>query len=170
MAACGTIAVAQGQVPAQPSPRMTQVERQVTITGCLTRWDSFTMGPAPSASATGPKDQVFILSDAETSTAPVPPAAASGAQAPAAASDDPPPGTAHASYFVKVGDSSITLSQHLDHQVAITGTLEEMRAVRGPQPAPGAGSAPAGATEGGEMPPPPTITAASIKVIADRCR
>ncbi|MCC7124846.1 MAG: hypothetical protein IT178_08350 [Acidobacteria bacterium] len=173
---CGVIVVGSAIMAAQapPSPagqsqRMAPVSEVATLTGCLARWDTHSMGPVPHTSGADPQN-VFILTNVEPATRPEPPPA-SGTPEPPSPGEKPPAGMAHNSYMVKAEGAAVNLAQHVEHKVEIAGTLQVMKPQPGPALPQGAAPPPKVMPGGDAKPalPPPTIIAATVKTVAEKC-
>ncbi len=130
---CGAIAIAgmtamaqtpQPSTPSQPStqpsssqPAAQSDTRTVTFTGCLAR------GSAGSTTAASGSSSQFVLNNAQAvskaSTPSSAPAASSAASSAAASS-----------YILKAQGAGVDLSQHVNHKIQVTGTLDSMSTPR----------------------------------------
>ncbi len=166
-------AIMTAQAPPSPAAgqpqRMAQVREVATLTGCLARWDTHSMGPVPHASGADPEN-VFILTNVEPAARPEPPPAA-GTPAPPVPGQKPPAGMAHNSYMVTAEGTAVDLAPHVEHKVEIAGMLEVMKPPPAPALPPGAAPPPPVTPGGDARPalPPPTIIAATVKTVAEKC-
>ena len=174
LAACGAIAIASATVTAQsPQPstaqppatqpaaaaRASDAEKMVTVTGCLAKAGSSASAPS-SASAAGSSGG-FVLTNAQygsktmsspSSAAPAnPPAASSGAGRAAASS-----------YALKTQGATVDLSQHLNHTVTVTGTID--------MAGPSAGTSPPSATDSTRPAATmPTLNVTTVTMVSSSC-
>lgn len=127
---------AQNQTPTPTAPNNASSQARgthVTLTGCVKPWDaSMAMpgsGTASNAPGRTPADAMYALTDVERSSSPTgasPNATMPGATSPGSAS----PGSMgdammRSTYLLKSTDASTNLSQHVNHKVAVTGTVTD---------------------------------------------
>ena len=170
-AACGAFAIAgmtvmaQTPQPSSPQPASSQPAAQsevrtMTLTGCLAR------GPGSATAASGSSNQ-FVLNNAQA----VPRASTNPSSAPAASSTA---SSATAStYNLKAPGADVDLSQHVNHKVQVTGTLDSMSTPRA-----GASTSPPSSTDpscpsdqrstAGQM-ATPTLNVTAVTMVSSSC-
>jgi hypothetical protein len=175
LATCGAIAIAGLTVTAQsPQPstaqppatqpatsqsaRASDSDKMLTVTGCVARAGSSasaTSSPSAAGSSGG-----FILTNAQSGSkamsspdnpATTPPAASSGPRATAS------------SYALKAQGAGVDLSQHLNHKVTVTGTIDTMA---GSSAATSPPSATDSARPAATM---PTLNVTSVTMVSSSC-
>ena len=164
--------------PAKPGP---DVGRTVTLRGCLKSWDGTTTGVGRDEPGS---TQRYVLTDVEPGAGAVPPTATgtSGAGVPSS----PAPRVAHDTYVVQA-EKNTRLSQYMNRQVEVTGTLEIVpphnagsRDPKSPDKPREPGQPLSTAPPPPGVPPPPEQTAAapvqvqrvlvtSVTTISERC-
>jgi hypothetical protein len=172
-AACGALAIAgvalsaQSTTPAPSSPpsQPSAAAGTVTVQGCL-KPASGAMGGATTTGTPG--------TTGTTGTAGATGAGAAGAQfiltdaKPAAGSGSPTAGTSGSSataneYQLRAEGTSVNLSQHVNHQVELTGRVASASSSSAPSAATPPSATAAGASK-------PTLTVTSLKMIAAECK
>ncbi len=165
LAATATIVAAQTPPPAQPGteqPTTTSGSTQaladrsaptVTLNGCVARWQGNSAGATASDTTTPSSTgmQQFILSNLEpTSTTSATSSTTSSL-----------PSSVATGYLLKPGPS-VDLSQHVNHRVQVTGTLD----------AAGKATSTYGATQSGQTPGSMTMQTfhvTSVKMLSSSC-
>jgi hypothetical protein len=145
LAACAGLALASLTAAAQTPPTSSQPQisapmpapsdlTTMTVTGCLKPWnaamtDAGTTTPEAGAPSVGSRDPQYVLTDVDDSSR----KPASSATTP---SNTQPRSTAssmsHAMYLLKAKDSSVNLSQHVNHKVQVTGSVLSDSSLRMP--------------------------------------
>jgi hypothetical protein len=156
--------------PSTPSMRTPTADLSgaVTLTGCLKTWDGRTAAPATgagsgagSAASSPAGSSQFVLTNIERSEA----SRAAGVQG--------------STFLVKALDPSVAFSQHLNHRVALTGTVSDAAKDMGratdhnadqptaDKPSPSASESSTG--RGPDDMKMPTLNVTSLKMVSPTC-
>jgi hypothetical protein len=104
--------------PEQPARHGSDIGRTVTLRGCLKSWDGTTTGVGRDEAGTALR---YVLTGVEHGAGVVPPAATGTSRAGVPSS--PAPRVAHDTYVVQA-EKNTRLSQYVNRQVEVIGTLE----------------------------------------------
>jgi hypothetical protein len=176
-ATCGAIAIAGLTVTAQsPQPstaqppatqpatsqsaRASDSDKMLTVTGCLARAGSSasaTSSPSAAGSSGG-----FILTNAQSKAMSTPDNPAS--TAPPGASSGPR--ATASSYALKAQGAGVDLSQHLNHKVTVTGTIDSMA---GSSAAASPSSPPSATDSARPAATMPTLNVTSVTMVSSSC-
>ncbi len=174
------------QTPSPNQPAMNSGKTTITVTGCLKPWDN-TMGMAPAdpmAKPATPSDPMakpgttpmpgtrYVLMNAET-------AKPGETTKPTASPSTPMPSTApaasahpQASQFVVTAGTGVNLAAHVNHQVTVTGTVDNHMATADAAMAPESGaegSKPMTAGQKATAKDWATLTATSVTMVSATC-
>ena len=191
IATCGAIAIvgltASAQTPrpstdpSRPEQRAGDAGRPVTVTGCLKAWEGSGDAASPSSSASTPSTAAssatkrYVLTNIEErsgasgTSSTTPPSSASPSASSSSADASPA-----AKRFILNAGSSVNLSQHVNHKVQVTGTIDTM-AHSGATDTPRTGSTPSTpsasdtARHTGEAMKMHSLTVSSLTMIATTC-
>jgi hypothetical protein len=177
-ATCGAIAIAGLTVTAQsPQPstaqppatqpatsqsaRASDSDKTLTVTGCVARAGSSasaTSSPSAAGSSGG-----FILTNAQSGKAMSSPDNPASTTPPAASSG---PRATASSYALKAQGAGVDLSQHLNHKVTVTGTIDSMAGSSAAASPSGPPSATDAARPAAAM---PTLNVTSVTMVSSSC-
>ena len=122
------LSMAAAQNPATQSGSSQARGSSVTLTGCVKPWDGATTMPGGSSTSSrssmgGP---MYALTDVERSSASATGSAGStSSTSPGSTSPGAMSGAMQSTYLLHSTDSSVNLSQHVNHKVAITGMVSD---------------------------------------------
>ena len=171
LALAGAPALAQTQTrPTDPQKPMSSEMRTITVTGCLKTWTGSTatsgaMGrpsnPETGKPAENPKSAAqYVLSDITTSPSETmkPSPSTTGASATAV------------SYLLMAKDSSVNLSQHLNHKVTVSGTVGASHSGAMSKPSsPSTAATPEHGGATGMSNEPTTLTVTTLTMVSATC-
>jgi hypothetical protein len=133
----------------------------MTVTGCLKPWQASLMQsgatPAtPEAGAPTPStgDAQYVLTDINDSSTRKSDSVAGTPSTTRPAS--PGSSASHAMYLLKAKDSSVNLSQHVNHKIQVTGSVSADSSSRTPDPSSAIGK-------------PATLTVSAITMVSSTC-
>ena len=178
LAFAGLSVAAQTPQPTRPSQPRTSAATTpapdittMTLTGCLKPWSGPMVGAATPTIPDGGRpvmsDPQYVLTDLDDS-----------ARKPGGTAETPVPKTpaAHDMYLLKAKDSTINLSQHVNHRVQVTGTVSSDSSSRGPSTSSASPSVPTPESGAPTLRDtvsaagrPATLTVSSITMISATC-